>query len=51
MIANKEISFWMSNDDWYHINEDLDRFEINESAPKEAKESFEKWKKFYNLDY
>ena len=51
MIANKEISFWKTNKEWYRINKDLGRFEINESAPKEAKESFEKWKKFYKLDY
>ena len=51
MTVNKEISFWKTNKDWYRINKEFGRFEIKETAPKEAKESFAKWKKFYNLDY
>ena len=51
MKVNKEILFWRTNKEWYHINEELDRFEINEDAPEEAKKSFYKWKKDNNLDY
>jgi hypothetical protein len=51
MIANKEIEFWMTNRKWYKINKELDRFEINEDAPEQAKQSFEKWKKFNGLEY
>ena len=51
MKVNKEILFWQTNKEWYHINKELDRFEINEDAPEEAKISFEKWKKENKLDY
>ena len=51
MNANKETLIWRMNKDWYYINEELDRFEIKEDAPEEAKQSFEKWKKINGLEY
>lgn len=34
---------WYQNRDWWHFNE-YGLFEINDDAPKEAKESFKKYR-------
>ena len=43
MSANSESTFWLTNKDWYRINDEKDCFEILESAPEKAKISFEIW--------
>lgn len=44
MIAySKELFYWRSNKEWYGIDENGNYY-LKESAPPEAKESFEKWK-------
>lgn len=34
--------FWMSNKNWYHMNENY-VYVINEDAPEEAKKSYENY--------
>lgn len=43
MTANKERMFWYTNSEWYRLNSNKE-IELTEKAPKEAIESFEKWK-------
>ena len=35
-------SYWMSDDNWYRINEG-GKFELTDAAPPEARRSFEEW--------
>lgn len=43
MSMSSESTFWLTNKNWYRINEEKDCFEILESAPTDAKISFEVW--------
>ena len=43
MDTNFESIYWLTNKDWYKINEEKDCFEILDSAPAKAKLSFEIW--------
>lgn len=36
--------YWMSNKEWYHLTENM-HFVVNDDAPKEAKESYERYLK------
>lgn len=40
---------WMSNKEWYYIDEERDRYVLTNKAPEEARRSFELWKKINNL--
>ena len=40
MDTNFESIYWLTNKDWYKINEEKDCFEILDSAPAKAKLSF-----------
>ena len=51
MSANTEVMYWITNEEWYRINRELDRFELTEKATERAKKSFEMWKKMNNLKY
>lgn len=42
---------WMRNKEWYYIDEKRDRFVLTPKAPKEARESFEQYKKINNLKW
>ena len=41
--ANTESLYWLTNKNWYRVNEEKDCFEILDSAPTKAKISFEIW--------
>lgn len=43
MSASRESTYWLSNKSWYRINDEKDCFEILDSAPMQAKISFEIW--------
>ncbi len=43
MDTNFESIYWLTNKDWYKINEEKDCFEILDSAPAKAKLSFKIW--------
>ena len=45
------VMYWMENPAWYRVNKDLDRFELTEAAPEEARSSFEVYKKINGLTY
>ncbi len=44
----RERSVWMKNPDWYTIvpDNEFGGYVLKESAPEEAKKSFELWKKY-----
>lgn len=48
MTANMDAMLWKTNKEWYRINEEKDCYELTETAPEEAKESFEIYKKLNN---
>lgn len=35
-----EAMYWMENEDWYRVNYEKDRFELTQSAPPKAVDSF-----------
>ena len=35
--------YWKSNKDWYHWDEEVEGYVINDDAPEEAKESYERY--------
>lgn len=41
MSFNTEALFWMTNQDWFYIDEETRRFDMKEDAPAKAKISFE----------
>ena len=43
MTKNTESIFWLTNKNWYKIDKEKDCFVILDSAPSEAKLSFELW--------
>ncbi|MBQ8515629.1 MAG: hypothetical protein IJ496_09555 [Ruminococcus sp.] len=44
MTANTETMLWRTNKEWYTLNEKTRKIELTDKAPKEAVESFKKWK-------
>ena len=48
---NKDAMFWMTNDDWYMIDNETNQFILTEKAPPKAHRSFEKYKKINNLTW
>ena len=40
---NTEALFWMTNQDWFYIDEETRRFVMKDDAPAKAKISFEVW--------
>lgn len=40
MTANRERMYWMTNKEWYFINEN-NQFELTDKAPERAIKSFE----------
>lgn len=48
MRRSPESFFWRNDPEWYRINEN-GRYEMTEKAPKEAIETFEKWKKAWGI--
>lgn len=47
MRRNPEPFYWLNNPAWYRMTED--GCEMTEEAPKEAVETFEKWKKAWGI--
>ena len=45
------VMYWMTDEKWFRINKELDRFELTDEAPEKAKKSFEVYKSINNLDY
>ena len=45
MTRNSTRLYWMTNENWYRINEEKDCFELTEHAPARAVRSFNEWKK------
>lgn len=45
---NHPMFFWQKNKSWYKINDDC-TYELTDLAPKEARESFELYKKELEL--
>lgn len=45
-FISNELLYWRSNPDWYGIKENGEYY-LTESAPDEAKESFEKYQKAF----
>ena len=45
MSADKEILYWMENDDWSTDSEDGKSIVLTELAPERARKSFELWSK------
>ena len=43
LSSNTEALFWLTNREWYTVNKEKDCFEILDTAPVEAKISFEIW--------
>lgn len=43
MSMNTEKTYWLTNKEWYRINEEKDCFEMLPNAPTRAKMSFEIW--------
>ncbi len=43
---DKELYIWKQNHEWYGITSNGE-FYLKDNAPKEAKESFEKFKKYH----
>jgi hypothetical protein len=37
----RESLYWQTDESWYRINEEEDRYELTDKAPKRAVESFE----------
>lgn len=48
---DKGCTDWMSNKDWYYIDYERDRYVLTDKAPKEAQQSFEKWKKLNGVKW
>lgn len=46
----KELYIWKQNHEWYGITSNGE-FYLKDNAPKEAKESFEKFKKYHENKY
>lgn len=44
MTANKEPMYWMSNPEWYRVDEEKDEFVLTDKAPERAQKSFDMWK-------
>lgn len=45
----RESMYWMSNEEWYRINEETGRFELTDKAPERAAKSFELYCKRNNI--
>lgn len=44
MKRNSERVYWMSNKEWYTLNDEKKCFELTEAAPERAHRSFAMWK-------
>ena len=42
MTSNLDL-FWKSNEAWYHWDDEVGGFVINDDAPEEAKQSYERY--------
>ena len=42
---------WLRNEEWYYIDYEHDRYVLTDKAPKEAQQSFEKWKKLNGVKW
>ncbi len=52
MNTNTETMYWMSNEDWYEVDEDFKYFfRIKPTAPQRAKDSYELWLKHQEPRY
>ena len=49
MKSWNEAMYWISNKDWFVVNDELDRFELTRLAPPRAIDSFRLWLKENNL--
>ena len=50
-LKNRDAVIWARNKEWYYLDEKNDRFVLTDKAPKEAQDSFEKYKKINKLNY
>ena len=50
MSANTELLYWRKDKSWYKYDEVTDTYTMVNEAPQRAKESFELWKKFNNIE-
>ena len=48
---NMDAMLWMTNDEWYVIDHERQRFVLTDKAPAEARRSFEKYKMINDLPW
>ena len=53
MMTRRDIDCvdWLRNEEWYYIDYEHDRYVLTDKAPKEAQQSFEKWKKLNGVKW
>ena len=49
LTANTELLYWQENKEWYKYNDEIEMYELTDSATERAKASFEMWKEFNGI--
>ena len=48
---NRGCTIWMRNKEWYRFDSQKNKYTLTDRAPKEARDSFEQYKRINNLKW